>query len=73
MMAPKYPQMVRFDVVGVGRSKSIVMVVAKAPQRFEIVCCCELKRDGEGRCKHLREYMPMLRPWYLARMTVVAA
>jgi hypothetical protein len=65
-----YPRMLRFGVVEVGRSKSIVMMVAKDRQHFEIKCVCRQKRDVEGRCRHLRAVLPMIKPWYRQRTRI---
>jgi len=39
--------------------------------RYELVCFCDAKRDGENHCAHSRKLWPLLRPWYRARMTMV--
>lgn len=65
-----YPRMLRFGVVEVGRSKSIVMMVATNRQHFEITCVCELQRDDGGRCRHLRAVLPAIKPWYLQRTRI---
>lgn len=50
---------------------TVIMLVQKAPQRFEAVCVCSDRRDSEGVCDHMRLWLSGLRPWYRQRTTVV--
>lgn len=70
--ARPYPRILRFDAVADARgSKSIIIVAANAPQRFELVCCCEQRRDANGHCRHSKRYWSILKPWYRARTRIL--
>ena len=67
-----YPCLLRMDAVEDKRhSRSLVMVVAKDRQRFEVFCACDQRRDDAGLCRHLQRYWPLIKPWYRSRMTIV--
>lgn len=65
-MSISYPRMISnvlFTPTG-RKTSEWIMVVAQAPQRFEIFCCCP--KWGPG-CSHADAVMSRMKPWYRAR------